>query len=364
MKKVLHISTYYPPSYGGIEQVAYDIVTGLKDKYEQKVICFNHDKGTVKDVNNSVEIIRIGFWKKIASQAFSFEYRKQLKCIIKEFKPNVIHLHLPNPLITIYLLTLNLKGIKLIIHWHSDIIKQKILRNFYKPFETMILKRADKIVVATNYHSEYSISIKKYRAKTIIFPYCLDFKKLENRDKNIERREEKIFFLGRHVPYKGIEYLIEASKYIKKSAEIVIAGSGPLTEKLKKQAEGLENIKFVGKISNEDVVKYLYNSNVFAFPSITRNEAFGVAMAEAMYCGLPVVSFAIEGSGVNWVNQDGKTGFVVENMNSLKFAEAVNRLLEDDSLREKLSENAKKWAIEQFDKDRFIANIIKTYEEE
>ncbi len=43
---ILHISNYYPPNRGGIEQVAYDIVSGLKNKYRQMVVCFNHEFGT------------------------------------------------------------------------------------------------------------------------------------------------------------------------------------------------------------------------------------------------------------------------------------------------------------------------------
>ena len=59
MKRILHISKYYLPYYGGIEQVAYDIVSGLNDEYEQMVICFNHEKGSNKGYYNDILVHRV-----------------------------------------------------------------------------------------------------------------------------------------------------------------------------------------------------------------------------------------------------------------------------------------------------------------
>ena len=60
-----------------------------------------------------------------------------------------------------------------------------------------------------------------------------------------------IFFIGRHVEYKGLRYLIEAEKYITTDCHIVIAGQGPLTEELKAKAN-LERVSFVGRLSNDE----------------------------------------------------------------------------------------------------------------
>lgn len=363
MKKVLHISTYYPPCYGGIEQVAYDIVSGLIGKYEQRVICFNHEKNNSYGEYEGIQVTRVGYWKKISSQAISFTYFQELKKMMKEYNPEIIHVHLPNPLITVYLLMLNLKNRKLVLHWHSDIIKQKILRNFYRPFEKKILQKANEIIVATEYHLKYSDSLQPFSDKVKVFSYCLDFMKYGvTKVKNM--RENRVFFLGRHVPYKGLEYLIKATDFFPADIEVIIGGQGPLTEKLKKISEEKKNIKFVGKITNEEVKEYLDTSKVFAFPSITKNEAFGVAMAEALYAGLPAVSFNINGSGVNWVNQNGETGIVVENMNYQEFGKAIDRLMCNPILWERMSQNAHKWVKEQMNKEKFIDNIISTYEED
>lgn len=372
LKKILHISNFYLPHIGGIEQVAYDIVSGIKNNYEQKIICFNDKKETVYDQYQDIDVIRVGVIKKIASQPVSFSYRKELKKLINEYKPDIIHIHLPNPLITIYLLSLKLNNFKLVIHWHSDIIKQKILKYFYRIFQNQILKKSNKIIATSENYKKNSIDLSDFLDKTIVLPNVVDFNKFnltESNKKNIKVLKDKykgkeiLFFLGRHIPYKGLEYLIKASKNINKNAIILIAGSGPLTEKLKEQAKQINNIKFLGRISNDEVVEHLNASSVFLFPSITKNEAFGIALAEALYCGTPAVSFDIEGSGVSWVNQNGKTGFVVDNRNINKYAEAVNKLINNNKLREEMSINSKKWAKEQFNKDILVNGIKKLYSE-
>ncbi|MDN5305288.1 MAG: hypothetical protein PWP46_2175 [Fusobacteriaceae bacterium] len=366
MKKILHISTYYLPNYGGVEQVAYDIVSGLKDEYEQKVICFNHEKINKIDIYDGVEINRIGYIKKIASQAISFNYFFILKKIIKEFNPDIIYIHLPNPLITLYLLGCNLKNKKLILHWHSDIIDQKFLKKLYIPIQNMIIKRADLIFVTSPDYKKESEDLKKYLNKIRVIPNIVNEEKLKLNSENLKnikiikekyKNKKILFFLGRHVPYKGLEYLIEAADFISDKAIILIGGQGPLTEKLKERSKDKKNIDFLGRLSNEEVKEYLYSAYLFLFPSITKNEAFGVALAEALYCGVPAVGFEIKGSGVNWVNKDGYTGYMVENRNIKEYANKINNLIENEELREEMAQNAKQWVRENFLKENMLKDL-------
>ena len=71
MKKILHIPNYYYPHIGGIEQTAGDCVSALAgEDVEQRVFCFNHEKGTVTDEVNGVPVTRVGCFAKIASSRF------------------------------------------------------------------------------------------------------------------------------------------------------------------------------------------------------------------------------------------------------------------------------------------------------
>ena len=93
-----------------------------------------------------------------------------------------------------------------------------------------------------------------------------------------------------------------------------------------------DRIKFIGRIPNEYLRCYYYASDIFAFTSCTKQEAFGIALAEAMYCGSVPVTFTIEGSGVNWVSVKDETGIEVPLGDVKAYAEAIDRLLSDRDL--------------------------------
>ena len=169
-----------------------------------------------------------------------------------------------------------------------------------------------------------------------------------------------VVFVGRHITYKGLPCLLEAEKYVKSDCVFVIAGSGPLTEQLKEQCNS-KRVIFVGRLSDEELVWYHMAASVFAFPSITKNEAFGVALAEAMYCYTPAVTFTIEGSGVNWVNLDGITGIEVPNRNVQAYAEAIDILLQNEQLASQYSKAAHKRVAENFTIPKMMEKMNECY---
>ena len=163
--------------------------------------------------------------------------------------------------------------------------------------------------------------------------------------------------MGRHVPYKGMEYLVRASKLLSDDFVVWIGGQGPLTDDLKKLAEGDRKITFLGKVSDDDLKSRLLACDIFCFPSITKNEAFGIALAEAMAYGKPAVTFTIDGSGVNYVSLNGVMGIEVENRNVGQYAEALRRLADDASLRGEYGENAKRRVEALFTNEKFQENV-------
>jgi glycosyltransferase involved in cell wall biosynthesis len=176
---------------------------------------------------------------------------------------------------------------------------------------------------------------------------------------------EKIgFFIGRHVPYKGLKYLIDASKEMgDENIHFFIAGSGELTEGLKEQAKGDPKVEFLGRISDSERKSYLYAADIICFPSITRNEGFGLALAEGMYFGKPAVTFTIPGSGVNYVNLDGVTGIECPNCDSHAYAQALMKLAGNDALRKEYGDNARQRVLDNFTERTFEENIKRLVEE-
>ena len=112
-------------------------------------------------------------------------------------------------------------------------------------------------------------------------------------------------------------------------------------------------------LSDDEFRHYHYAVSVFAFPSITKNEAFGVALAEAMYCGTPAVTFTIP----NWVSLNGEAGIEVPNGDDETYAKAIDTLLGDDYLRMRYAENARKRVKENFTISKMVERMEECYRE-
>lgn len=369
MKKILQISNYYYPNIGGIEQVARDISNALKDEpeIEQKVICFNEDSSdgdhvcrrreTIHEIIDGIEVIKCGCFTKVASQSLSLTFGRELKKLMSDYEPNIIIFHYPNPFQAFYLLKYKRKDFKLVLYWHLDIVKQKILGKLFYGQTTRLLKQASIVIATSPLYIEGSSFLNRFKHKCLVIPNCINEIRLAVND-SIRMRAEQIrkenkgkiicFGVGRHIEYKGFEYLIQASKLLDKRFRVFIGGTGPLTDDLKKEAADDSKIIFLGRVSDDDLIAYYKAMDIFCFPSITKNEAFGIALAEGMYFGKPAVTFTIPGSGVNYVNIKDVTGLEVPNCDSKAFAEALIHLADDENLRKELGEAAKQRVYENF----------------
>ena len=368
--KILHISKYYHPYIGGVENICKYLVEGT-EKHETAVVCFNESCKDTIDIVNGHTIYRVGTWVNIARQALSFSYFSVLRKAIKEFQPDMIQFHWANPFPAWVLLCVIPKNVKLIIHWHMDIIKQKRIYPFIKPIEKSLLKRADIICVTSPQYRDGSLPLQSFKEKVRIVQNAINEKNyiLEEGDREkIEAVKAKynnkpiVFFIGRHIQYKGLPHLIEAERFVQSDCEFVIAGDGPLTEELKANSKS-PRVHFVGRLSDEELKFYHYAASIFAFPSITKNEAFGVALAEAMFCNTPAVTFTISGSGVNWVSLNGETGLEVKNGDDKTYAKAINTLLQNEDMRIQYAKNARKRVEELFTLQKMVEKMEDCYDE-
>ena len=373
--KILHVSNYYPPHIGGIETVCYDFCGAVKRLGEVHVVCFNDKPDTVIDEIDGVKVTRVGIQAKIASQALAKGYGDVLYKELKEFNPDIVHFHYPNPYASHYLLKAfkrsGFKG-KFVLHWHADIIKQKLLRLFFVNQNKKLLERADLVLATSPAYLEGTDYLPRYKDKVEVLPLCVGNARDPLSESTLKAagaiKEQypgkKIgFFFGRHVKYKGLEYLIEADRYLPNDEFVLlIAGKGPLTKKLEKKAKGFSNIKFLGRLSDDEINAYLSACDFFAFPSITRNEAFGISLAEALYFGKPAVTFNVPGSGINWVSVDGETGYEAPNRDAKAYAELIVKLFSDSSYAA-LCKNAKKRADEYFTRSCFESNALSIYQQ-
>jgi len=379
--KVLHISKYYHPFSGGTEQIARDIVVSLKDVpgVEQRVFAFDHhlpgESFDYEDRVDDVKIIRCKCIAKVSSQSLAPTYGKRLRRVFNEFQPDVVILHYPNPFGTKYVLR-ELKrfpNAKLITYWHLDIYKQKFLKNFFIGQNNRLIARSSKLVATSPNYLKDSPWLSSAPDKCVVVPNCINGKRLKVDDEVIKRAKEireqnpgKTICLGvgRHVEYKGFKYLVEASKKLDDRFVINITGNGPLTSELREQAKDDKKVHFLGLVSTTELRAQLMACDIFCFPSITKNEAFGLALAEGMYFEHPAITFTIPGSGVNYVNLDGVTGIECPNCDVDAYAKAMVKLAEDPELVKTYGKAARQRVIDNFTFETFKQNIIKLITEE
>lgn len=368
--RILHSTNYYPPYVGGIGEVCYYIANSLVGQVEQLVVCTNDVGKRVEEMVHGVEVHRAKSLCQIRRQQISTDLYGLLERAFNEFQPDILHLHMPNPLACLYILRLLPPDVKVIVHWHSDIIGQPVIYPLFKKYEKKILERADKIVVTSPTYAEGSLPLQPFKSKITLLQNIISKEKI-NITPEVQRDAVEIkhkygdkpilFTIGRHVPYKGLTYLIEAERMIKSDCVILIGGSGIMTSQLKEQAKGRNRIKFIGYLDDAEMLRHMCAASIFAFPSITKNEAFGIALAEAMYCGAVPVTFTIEGSGVNWVSINGETGLEVPNSDATGYAEAIDKLLSDKDMLEQFSKNAHERVEKNFTLDVIKPKIMDIY---
>ncbi|AEH22456.1 glycosyl transferase group 1 [Thermodesulfobacterium geofontis OPF15] len=363
--KVLHLGKLCPPNEGGIEVFSFDLLEALNKKgIKVDLLCFGED--TREDNYNNFKYFACKMNLKLNSAPLSYDYIKTYRKIIEHY--DIIHVHSPNPLAEI--LTL-ITDKKIIIHWHSDIVRQKISYFFYKPIQQKVLKKADKIIATSLQYLETSKQIKSYKNKAIVIPLGLNPKRLKINEQDLREfdgikekinNKKVVLAVGRLIEYKGFEYLVEASQFLKDDTVVLIAGGGPLYGTLKDKIEKLnlkDKVLLLGRVNNVSV--YMKNCDLFCLPSISRNEAFGLVLVEALYFGKPLVTTNVEGSGMNYINKHNETGLIVPPKNPKALAEAINTILSDEKLYEKFSKNAFE-RFKEFEIDSVADRIIEVYE--
>jgi rhamnosyl/mannosyltransferase len=369
-KTILHISKYYYPDLGGIETVAMYLAEGMT-AYRNIVVCFATDGIYSEEDIHGVRVYRVPVNFSFMSQDVAFSYRRILRQLLRQYQPDAVHVHCPNPFVYPLVCSCVSKDTKVVLHWHSDILSKGLMYFLVKPFETAILHRADLIVSTSPQYIPNSHPLQRFINKVRIAQNGLiteRFNLQEGDEEKIRKIRERyngkkiIFNCGRHIPYKGLDNLIKADSFIKGDCVILIGGKGPIDKELK-AIPCSNRVHFLGRLLDDTLRQYLYAADIFAFPSNTKAEAFGIALAEGMYCHCAPISCDIPGSGVNWVSIHQETGLVVPRNNVKALASAIDELIADDNLRSRYAEAAHKHIVENFTKEKAVAVMNGIYSE-
>ena len=365
MAKVLQVyKDYCPPIFGGIEKHLSLLCNRLSTVMDVDVLVANRRYRTERDFIDGLKITKAGTLGRFFSAPFSplFGY------YLGKGRYDVLHFHLPNPTAVISYLLVRPAG-KTVVTWHSDIVRQARFLPFYEPFLLRFLNHCDVILPTSERYAQSSSFLRCFLPKCHPVPLGIDASRFSLSKEIAEKARELrarfgdriVLFVGLLRYYKGLEYLIDAMQDL--DAKLIIVGDGPMLEELEGRCRAKQltsKVSFAGAVDEEVLPAYYHCCDVFCLPAIYRSEAFGVVQLEAMACGKPVVSTALD-SGVPFVNLDGRTGLIVSPKDSDALSKAIDSLLSDRALAARLGKSARDRVLSEFTADRMARSVLAVY---
>jgi glycosyltransferase involved in cell wall biosynthesis len=322
--RVLHLGKFYAPERGGIERHTQALAEGCTALGDAICVLVHQRPGRWRGTQaliNGVQVRRAGCPAAALYTPLSPGFPFQLARALREFRPDVLHLHFPNPSCFAALALPAARRLPWIVHWHADVPpdapdwRLRAAYRAYRPFEQACLARAHAIVATSQAYLDASLPLRDWHAKTHVIPLGIADAAPAAPAPALWPAAARLRLLavGRLSRYKGFDVLIEALAQVE-GAGLLLVGSGECRRELETRvaARGLgDRVRFAGELDDDALASAYAAADAFVLPSLDRGEAFGLVLLEAMRAGLPVAASAIPGSGVGEVVVDGGTGVLV-----------------------------------------------------
>jgi rhamnosyl/mannosyltransferase len=347
------------------------------------VLCVNHQDRTGRDVtferlarthtvhdwDGPIRVTRVGRWASLAR----FDLCLDLPAVLSQLqrlKPDVLHLHVPNPTMLVPLAVLGPR-LPLVITYHSDVVRQQRLARFVRPLEARVFRQARMILTSSPSYAAGSEVLQAYPHKIGTLPFGIDLEPFMKPSAEVRRLEAEYrsvhgqplwLAVGRLVYYKGLDVALRALTDV--PGRLLLVGSGPEEGQLRQLADELgvtQRVIWRPRLSDPELAAAYHAATALWFPSNARSEAFGFVQVEALASGCPVLNTAIPDSGVAWVSRHEETGLTVPVNDPAALAAAARRLLAEPGLRERLAANARARAIAEFDHRLMAQRSLASY---
>lgn len=351
--RVLHLGKFFPPHPGGIERFVADLAAAQAAQGMAVRVLAHAEPGTWRNRlfrADDVEVDLAACHGQFVYAPVSPAFPHRLARAIREFRPDVLHIHVPNTSAFWALLSPAARRLPWIVHWHADIpldSRRRALRmayRVYKPWEQALLRRARAVIATSQAYADSSAALAPWKEKVHAIPLGLPDAAFARTARSVEWPAPglRLLGVGRLSYFKGFDVLLQALARIPE-ASLVLIGGGECGESLRALAResGVESrVRFTGRLDMDAAGQALLESayagaDVFCLPSTDRAESFGIVLLEAMRAGLPVVASDIPGSGVGFVVCDGETGTLVRPGDVDALVAALRRLAADANLRQR-----------------------------
>jgi rhamnosyl/mannosyltransferase len=361
--KILHVyKDFDPPIRGGVERHIALMCRYQRQWAEVSALTCSRTAWTRRLERDGTAVTEVGEWGRFQSAPLA----PLFPWYLRRCAADVVVVHVPNPTAELGWLLARPRGV-LVVRYHSDVVRQAGAMRVYGPIQMQFLRRAAMILPTSEPYLATSPVLQAVRDRCRVVPLGIEPGEFAAPDParvaalRARYGETFVLFSGMHRYYKGLSNLVAAAGAIQ--APVVLAGDGPERAAAMRQAEALGvHCHFPGALSHADLVAHLHACAVFAFPSVERSEAFGISIMEAHACGKPVVATRL-GTGVEFINEDGKTGLNVPPRDPAALAAGINQLLGDAAARAAMGAYAKARIEQSFTAEQTARAEFALYEE-
>ncbi|ODS37783.1 MAG: hypothetical protein A7316_01520 [Candidatus Altiarchaeales archaeon WOR_SM1_86-2] len=378
--KILIVPGFYLPHIGGLETHVDEFSKYLSKRgYKITIFAPNIPKSKEYEVKyNDVKIVRYPAFIFVPRNPFpkfwSIMFWKQLKKAINS-NPDVVMTRTRFYFSTLLTFVFAKIFRKKFIHVEhgSDFLNTgtKFFDFLSKIYDLtvakfLIINFSDKVVAVSNVSKRFLKEKLKINKEIPVIKRGVDFEKYGDIDSEnlIKKYGDKIFacYFGRLRYWKGVENSIKAIKMLNENYKdrilFIIIGEGEEEKKLKKLAEG-EPIIFTGGVSEEEGISTLKSCDIYIHSSYPGG-GLSNSLLQAMYCKNAVI--ATPNEGADEVVTDNKTGLIVDTKPQ-DIKNKLEILIDNKSLRNKLSVNAHEFVKKKFSWEKSIDEYIKIFDE-
>jgi len=377
--RIAHVTSTFPPYHGGTGNVCYHHAQELARRgHDVHVFTAAIPGAQARERRDGFTIHRLRPLVQIGNAPL-------LPGLLKELRGfDLIHLHCPFILgAEMVSLAAALTGIRLVVSYHSDLIRPGNWRDVIFRLATwsshyLVLDRADRVLFVSQGHAETSDQraiYEKRRAHCAILPNGVDIHAFRPQADRQQVRGSLHLPIDMQVVgfvaaldsahhYKGLSILLTAlATQSLARANLLVVGDGNLKEQYRQQAHDLgisERVLFYGAAGHEALPSLYRACDVVAMPSLV-SESFGLVVIESLACGVPVV--ASDGPGVRLLLQHGSNGLLVEPGNIAALAEAIHLVLQDDTARRMMGQLGRAKIEERYDWAQLGIRLEKIYQD-
>jgi glycosyltransferase involved in cell wall biosynthesis len=367
--RLLHAYKVFPPDgIGGIPEVITCLAKGMSPRHQSSVLVARTRGWGRRYTFDGIPVEALTSFGTVLSSpvapSFPFVLSKRSR------KADLVAFHHPCPLNDIGAAIGIPNRTALVVHWHGEIIGRRFFVGLVAPFIRRVLARAQRIIVSHQSMVNESTFLATHSEKCAIIPYGIDVSYWNELNSSQQRSVEAlrlqyprlVVATGRLVPYKGFHVLIDALRQL--DATAIIVGDGPLRDDLLQRAAqvGVEKrIILAGKLSRDDLKVHLHAARLYALPSVTPAEAFGIVQIEAMAAGLPIVNTNLP-TAVPHVARHGLEALTVPARDPAAFAQAISQLLNDAELSRRLGAAGRARAMTEYGLDTFVKRTEEVYD--